>query len=817
MTTIDRPAAVLLGERELLHEGELAMPLAYRQVVQALRVLDGQCDGGRARDGLGFNRAHAAGPGRDFARLYRSRGSHLTSKQYAFAYRIASTYTRQLADAGVPLPTVNEASAVETYLAERDAARQARRLEESERLVAAATAPRPSGAVGSAAAPAADCRLELHGETLWLIFPYNKELIKKVYALRDERDKLAQKNKALGFVRFEKVGGAHWEVPLDLLAQVADAFPGFARDEAVERRLADLVIKTEIDAWNARIEAERERERMIKLADALGKLSAPLPSGRVLYKHQREAVISLGRWGSGILGHEMGLGKSTTAAVLAKAYHKAFGARVIVVGPRTLRVNWLRETAAIGLSIEYYTYEKMPEAADMAGTIWGDVPYVVFFDEAHYLQSMSAQRTKRAIPLAWGALAAVLLTGTPIKNGRPVNIYPLLLATKHELVYAAKPDGSPDLEEIAQRKRDFLRRYCASGGEPVTVAGRQIFDMNGARQLDELHRMIVGSPRGVLRKRKDECLDLPRKIRKFVPVEIDGTARAAYYRDLDEMWQAYERRLAARIEKYKATEWENEVQAALARHIETFGAPENEAALAQLYDELRTQTLEAALERFNSGEALVNLNNLRQCGSRAKIAPTVAMMADIFEQDEIEAAEAQLAGRKHKPAAFVVFSGFIETARAVAAAFPGAGVIDGDTSDDARQAAIDDFQAGKRRVVSCVYGAGGVGVTLTAATHVVLLDRAWTPGDCEQAEDRGHRIGLEEDILALWMQLPEAVSPIDEKIDGVLLQKQERTLKTLDGNLDNLPPDILFKNIASSLVSEVMAARRGARAQKTDE
>ncbi|KAB0238284.1 DEAD/DEAH box helicase [Microcystis aeruginosa EAWAG127a] len=58
-----------------------------------------------------------------------------------------------------------------------------------------------------------------------------------------------------------------------------------------------------------------------------------------------------------------------------------------------------------------------------------------------------------------------------------------------------------------------------------------------------------------------------------------------------------------------------------------------------------------------------------------------------------------------------------------------------------RQAIVDRFQAGTSKIFIGTIKAGGVGLTLTAANQVILVDRPWTPGDADQAEDRCYRIG----------------------------------------------------------------------------
>ena len=120
----------------------------------------------------------------------------------------------------------------------------------------------------------------------------------------------------------------------------------------------------------------------------------------------------------------------------------------------------------------------------------------------------------------------------------------------------------------------------------------------------------------------------------------------------------------------------------------------------------------------------------------------------------------------------LVFSQFTSMLQLIRVALEEKGVpylyLDGSVPAEARRESVQQFQdSPDKRVFLISLKAGGVGLTLTAADYVYLVDPWWNPAAEQQAIDRSHRIGQEKKVFAYRMICKDSV---EEKI----LQLQER-------------------------------------------
>lgn len=637
-------------------------PKNHPAIADALMHLARQCDGARTRDKVGFD-----GTDTEFGKSLAGqcdpdseRHRNLSLKQHLAAHKMLGKYQKQLlAKAGIELPGLEE---VRTFVEERDAAIALIEAEAKAKLT-----------------PAPDGQIELDEDGIKIRFPYDPVKVNTVKDIggRPKGQPLAKWNN-------KSEDNKYWELPAEHLGEVRDTFPTFELNEAAQTAWQAIAAQRELDRLKKE-EADRLLKLEIEKLLSVANLDEQLPSGRKARTYQQEGAETIFRWGGNvILADEMGLGKSFTALLAAKAYQKLYTyyCPIFVIAPLSLQENWQREAALANVEIEIFSnhHRSLPAPLTMKN-------YILIVDEAHLFQNPESMRTQAFLELARSpqCKSTMLLTGSPMNNGDPLNTFPLLSAVKH-------PMGR-DIKE-------FRRHYCRGKGS----------------HLDELHQHIAKSNQPcLLRRLKKDCLDLPLKTRILRTAEISKAANATYMKRFNELRDEYHERIAAGLIS-------------------------------------------------SEGEFLVMLTHLRHAASYAKWETTIEMAQEVLGQgDQV-----------------VVFAAFKDTAEKLAAALD-AEILSGDVAGKDRQALVDRFQDGTRQAIVCTYGAGGLGITLTAATTVILCDRPWTPGETSQAEDRIHRIGQERPTFSFWIQAFE----IDTIIDSILQAKQKRIELVLEGQKDN--------------------------------
>jgi len=97
--------------------------------------------------------------------------------------------------------------------------------------------------------------------------------------------------------------------------------------------------------------------------------------------------------------------------------------------------------------------------------------------------------------------------------------------------------------------------------------------------------------------------------------------------------------------------------------------------------------------------------------------------------------------------------------------------IDGSQSINKRQEQVELFQTGKNPIFLISLKAGGVGLNLTAASYVFIMDPWWNPAVESQAIDRAHRIGQKN---TLTVYRPIIKDSVEEKV--LKLQEEKKQL-----------------------------------------
>ena len=433
-----------------------------------------------------------------------------------------------------------------------------------------------------------------------------------------------------------------------------------------------------------------------------------------------------------LLGDEQGLGKTKTVIDIALAKKQISGYQhcLIVCGVNGLKWNWVKEIHTHSNEDAYILGQRVNSRgktvigsnADKLADIKDidNLPYFIItnveslrddkiagalnslcedktigmiaIDEVHKCKNPTSQQGKGILKL--DADTKIAMTGTPLMN-TPLDLYIILkwLGYERHSFYA------------------FKNHFCIMGG----YGGYQIM---GYQHTDELRAQLDEI---MLRRLKEEVLDLPEKLFVDEYVEMDKEQSKIYQEILDD--------LRLNVDKIASTP-----------------------------------------------NPLSQLIRLRQAtGYTGILSSDIAVSAKLDRMEEL-VEEAVANGKK-----VVVFSNWTQITDEVIKRLKGynPAVITGQTADDDRPTEENKFQNDKScKVIIGTVGALGTGLTLTAGTVEIFLDEPWTAAMKNQAVDRCHRIGAKENVTVYTLLTKDT---IDERIHEIVYEKGRLSDSLIDG------------------------------------
>jgi SNF2 family DNA or RNA helicase len=99
--------------------------------------------------------------------------------------------------------------------------------------------------------------------------------------------------------------------------------------------------------------------------------------------------------------------------------------------------------------------------------------------------------------------------------------------------------------------------------------------------------------------------------------------------------------------------------------------------------------------------------------------------------------------------------------------------------------------------------AGGSGLNLMAASHVVHFDRWWNPAVEDQATDRAYRIGQHRNVLVHKLICRGTV---EERIDRLIEDKQAMARGVLEGGAETLLTEMSDKELIAMVALDLRRA-----------
>jgi SNF2 family DNA or RNA helicase len=483
-------------------------------------------------------------------------------------------------------------------------------------------------------------------------------------------------------------------------------------------------------------EVPKKFEKYLKMLDIYDEQDADYLSRTKPFEHQMESFNYALTHNKFLLGDEQGLGKTKQALDIAVARKHKMRHCLIVCGVNNLKWNWYKEVeihtnekahilgsrvnrkgkTVIGSSAErladlkqihdeYFLITNIETLRDKSiqsqiKKMCSDgIIGMTIIDEIHKCKNSQSKQGK-AIHCCC-SYYRLALTGTPLMNN-PVDLYNVLKwleVENHSLTY-------------------FKNLYCEMGG----FGGYEII---GYKNLNQLENSLN---KNMLRRRKEEVLDLPPKIYTDELLDLDSSQD-------------------------------------------------------KLYRDVTNQIIEDIDRIMLLPNPLTELIRLRQVTSNPNILTSKNITNVKYDRivDILESTTDKV----------IIFSNWTKVINPLYIKLSSLGynpaLVTGESKDPILE--MNKFQSDNTcKVILGTTPALGTGYTLTAANTVIFIDEPWSKAIKDQAEDRCHRIGTKGTVNIITLICKDT---IDERIHQIIKDKGELSDRIVDGKAVQ-PSDIKF-------------------------
>lgn len=495
-----------------------------------------------------------------------------------------------------------------------------------------------------------------------------------------------------------------WEIPNYELPNLIDKV-GLSNIDAEEAIIGALKSK-EVEDRRA---ATAERLKYIKPLIDFDFTTDPLP-------HQIEAFNFGLQKNMILIGDEQGLGKTKESIDITVARKHELVKTLIVCGVNSVKYNWESE-------IKRHSKESSFMIDGKTMDLRAEQIYKWYKSSSYFgiinIESLRKEQIQDALfdGIRDGYIGAVIVDEIhKAKNGSSQQGKALrTLKTPVRIGLSGTPMNKAEdlwniLTWLGVENRSFYRfksTYCIMGG----YGGYKIV---GHKNLESLNAELNSV---MLRRRKDEVLDLPPKIHSTEYVELTKK-QEVIYRDI-----------------------KNGIIADLENILTSVNPLSCTLRLRQLTGGLFTEEnpkLERLMDMLEE-EIIPN-------GYKAIVYSQWEKITDIFHE----------ALKGYNPI-----------------------YITGKVSPEDRQKAVDRFQSDPEcKLAIGTIGAMGTGLTLNKASYVFFIDKMWNSGDNAQAEDRAHRIGTAGTVNVISLV---AKGTVDEGIEEYLIENKDLFERVVDG------------------------------------